>query len=80
MKNKTIMLTKFGLTENELHDYRQLMLMPETDENGFYDEEIDAKITQLKRLRMRRLQEQREEKRVDQRKIIDTNFQEAKQK
>ncbi len=51
------MLTKFGLTENELTQYRQLMQLPETDENGFYDEEIDVKITQLKRLRLRRLQE-----------------------
>lgn len=58
------MLTKFGLTENELTEYRTLMQMPETDENGFYDEEIDAKITQLKRLRLRRLQEQREELKV----------------
>jgi hypothetical protein len=58
------MLTKFGLTENELTDYRQLMLMPETDENGFFDESIDVKITQLKRLRLRRLQEQRNEVKV----------------
>ncbi len=29
------MLTKFGLTENELIDYPQLMLMPKTDENVF---------------------------------------------
>ena len=53
------MLTKFGLTENELTAYRHLMLMPEIDETGFFDESIDVKITQLKKLKMRRLQEQR---------------------
>lgn len=58
------MLTKFGLTENELAEYRQLMLMPETDENGFYDETIDMKLTQFKKLRLRRLLEQKEEKRI----------------
>jgi hypothetical protein len=68
------MLTKFGLTENELTQYRQLMQLPETDENGFYDEEIDVKITHLKRLRLRRLQVQNEEKRkVDNQKTNKDN-------
>lgn len=56
------MLTKFGLTENELTDYRQLMLMPEMDENGFFDESIDVKITQLKRLKWKRIMEQQVKK------------------
>ena len=33
------------------------MLMPEMDENGEYDEEIDVRITALKRLRLKRIME-----------------------
>ena len=58
------MVAKFGITENELTDYWQLMLMPETDENGFFDESIDVKITQLKRLRLRSLQAQKKNKSI----------------
>ena len=58
------MVAKFGITEKELTYYQQLLLMPETDENGFYDESIDVKITQLKRLRLRSLQAQKKNKSI----------------
>jgi N-formylglutamate deformylase len=47
------MITKFGLTEEELNEYRTLMQIPEDIE----DESIDRRINILKRLSKRRLLE-----------------------
>lgn len=50
-KNNSI--TKFGLTEEELIEYRTLMQIPEDIE----DESIYSRILDLKRLRQKRLNE-----------------------
>lgn len=60
--DKNEKITKFGFTEKELLDYRNLMQIPDNDENGEYDEEIDVRITALKRLRWKRIMEQQVKK------------------
>lgn len=62
MNDKNENITKFGFTEKELLDYRNLMQIPDNDENGEYDEEIDVRITALKRLRWKRIMEQQVKK------------------
>lgn len=58
MSDKKETVTKFGFTKAELIEYRTLMQIPDIDENGEYDEEIDVRITVLKRLRWKRMTEQ----------------------
>ena len=62
MSDKNEIVTKFGFTKAELIEYRTLMQIPDIDENGEYDENIDQRITTLRRLRLKRMMELRTKK------------------
>ena len=62
MSDKNEIVTKFGFTKAELIEYRTLMQIPDIDENGEYDENIDLRITTLRRLRLKRMMELRTKK------------------